>query len=140
MPQKYEQEIDEILRRMESQLPREPLRRRLNRRFAGLSDAIVPRLAVRPTPTALLLAGLAMVLLSYVLRAFVPGAGTPLTILAIAFFIGALVLSISRSRRRHAPGWRGRRLDNRASEPLIWTSLVRWYQNWRESRRRRSRY
>ena len=139
MPQKYEQEIDEILRRMESRLPRQPLRRRLSRRFAALSDAVVPRVAVRPTPTGLLLAGLAAVLLASILRAFIPGIGTPLSVLAVALFVGALVLSVARRHRREAPSWRGRPIDY-GRQPLIWTELIRRWQAWREPRRRRSHF
>jgi hypothetical protein len=140
MPQKYEQEIDEILRRMDARLPRESLGRRLRRGFAGFLDAVLVRITFRPTPTGLLLAGLAVAFLGVILRAFFPGVGTPLTVLALVLFVGALVLSVFRSRRRRTPGWRGRSIDYRSSEPLIWTSLVRRYQAWRDSRRRRSHY
>ena len=139
MPQKYEQEIDEILRRMEHRLPRQSLRWRLNRRFAGFSDAIMPRLAVRPTPTGLLLAGLAVVLIATILGGFVRGIGMPLAVLAVALFVGALVLSVARRHRREAPSWRGRPIDY-GRQPLIWTELIRRWQAWRESRRRRSHF
>ncbi len=140
MPQKYEQEIDEILRRMESRLPRRSLRWRLKRRFAALSDAIQPRLAVRPTPTVLLLAGLVAIFLGSILRAFIPGVGTPLALLALALFVGALVLSVARSRRYPRAGWRGRPIDYGRGQPLIWDSLIRRWHAWRESRRRRSHF
>ena len=139
MPQKYEQEIDEILRRMESRLPRQPLRRRLSRRFAALSDAVVPRVAVRPTPTGLLLAGLAAVLLASILGAFIPGVGTPLSVLAVALFVSALVLSVTRSRRYPRAGWRGRSMDY-GRQPLVWDGLIRRWRDWRETRRRRSHF
>ena len=140
MPQKYEQEIDEILRRMETRLPRQPLRRRLGRRFAALSDAIVPRLAVRPTPTGLLAAGLVAILLGTILRGFVAGVGVPLALLALVLFASALVLSVSRSRRGPRRGWRGRPIDNGREQPLIWDGLIRRWRNWRDSRRHRSHF
>jgi hypothetical protein len=140
MPQKYEQEIDEILRRMDSRKLRVPFRRRLGRRFAGLASIISPLPKLRPTPTGLLLAGLMVALLGYLLRSFVPGVGTPLIVLALALFIGALALSVFRSRRRSAPGWRGRRIEYRPTDPLIWSGLARRVKAWRDSRRRRSRF
>jgi hypothetical protein len=140
MPQKYEQEIDEILRRMEPRLSRVTLRRRFSSRVAIIANAVLGRLVIRPTPTGLLLAGLVFAFLGYILRGFVVGIGTPLVVVAIALFVSALVLSVSRSRRRPAAGWRGRRIDYRTSEPLIWASLVRRYRAWRDSRGRRSRF
>ncbi len=139
MPQKYEQEIDEILRRMESRLPRQSLRRRLGRRFAALSNAVLPHLAVRPTPTGLMAAGLIAILLATILRAFLPGVGVPMAVLALALFLSALVLSVSRSRRQTRMGWRGRPVDY-GRQPLIWDGLIRRWRNWRDSRHRRSRF
>jgi uncharacterized membrane protein YdbT with pleckstrin-like domain len=139
MPQKYEQEIDEILRRMESSLPRQPLRRRLSRRFAALSDAIGPRLAVRPTPTGLLAAGVVAVVLASILRAFIPGIGMPLAVLALVLFVSAIVVSVTRSRRSRRAGWRGRPMEY-GRQPLVWDGLIRRFRAWRESRRRRSHF
>ena len=140
MPQKYEQEIDEILRRMDSRLPRDSIRRSLGRRFASLSNTIPSIPHIRPTPTGLLLAGLIVALLGYILRAIIPGISTPLIVLAIGLFVGALALSVFRSRRRQPPGWRGRRIDYGPREPLLWSSLARRIQDWRDSRRRRTRF
>ncbi len=140
MPQKYEQEIDEILRRMDSRLPRQSLRWRLRRRFAALSDAVQPRLAVRPSPTGLLAAGLVAVLLASILRAFLPGVGMPLALLALVLFVSALVLSVSRSRRQPRVGWRGRPIDYGQNQPLVWDGLIRRWRTWRDARHRRSRF
>ena len=138
MPQKYEQEIDEILRRMEARPPRQPLLWRLSRRFAAVVDAILPRLAVRPTPTGLLVAGLITVLIMSILRAFIPGVGVPLAALAFVFFVSAIALSVYRSRRHPQRMWRGRPMDYGRDQPLVWDGLIRRWRAWRESRRRRS--
>jgi hypothetical protein len=138
MPQKYEQEIDEILRRMEAGAPRQPLGQRLRRRFADFSDAIAPRLAVRPSPTGLLAAGLIAVILGAVLRPFYASVGLPLAVLALVLFVSGIVLSVFRSRRHPRPTWRGRQMDYGRSQPLVWDGLARRWRAWRDSRHRRS--
>ncbi len=141
MPQKNEREIDEILRRMDTFLPEEPMRRRLRRSVGNWLAAVSPRLGLKLTAGRLMVAGLALVLLSYLLRAAAPALTTPAGLLALACFVGALVLSVARARRRPAMGWRGRSLDYyRPNEGLVWQDWLRRWRAWRRGKRRGPRY
>jgi hypothetical protein len=138
MPQKYEREIDDILRRLGGTLPSEPppARVRLLRERVRW-QARLPRLAVpRVTPSGLLLASIGLALLSYILQAFQPALAAGLALLAFLLFSGSIVTSIVRGRRRPALGWRGRPWNDRSGEPAL---LENWWHHWRDwlSRRRR---
>jgi hypothetical protein len=137
MPQKYEREIDEILRRMDTFLPAESLPRRLRRRGRAALDALGQRFAGRVSisPTNLMLAGLVLAFLGYLLRTFVPSVSAPISLVALAFFVGALALSISRSRRNPRMGWRGRSIEY-SSRGLVWEGWLRRWQQWRRARKR----
>ena len=139
MSQKYEREIDEILRRMDSTLPHEQphrrLYRRIRRRLTGLQ---LPTLHV--TPSALMVAALLLALLSYVLRAFLPSLTAPAGLLALGAFVGAIVLSVAQNRRRRPSGWRGRPIDCAVEEPSVWEGWLRRLREWRRGRRRGPHY
>lgn len=139
MPQKYEREIDEILRRMDAFLPSRPStppHRRLWWRLRGWVSGRSPRLGVRATPSSLMVAGLVIALTGYVLGRLAPSLSAPLSILALALFVGALALSIARNRRRRPAGWRGRPLDYQTGGGLIWAGWLRRWREWRRARRR----
>ena len=137
MPQKYEREIDEILRQMDTFLPEEPRHRRLGKRLRALLAVHQPWGLVRPSPGQLMAAGLALVLLSYLLRAVAPALAAPTGLVALVCFVGALALSVIRSRRRPVVGWRGRMLDHPPSEGLLWRDWLRRWRAWRQGRRQR---
>jgi len=135
MPQKYEREINEILRRMDTYLPREPLHRRVRRRVGSWLGVWRPWLGVRITPSHLMVAGLVFAMLSYLLRAFLPSLTAPAGLLALALFVGAIALSIAQSRRRRPASWRGRTIDYSPNEGLLWEGWLRRWREWRRTRR-----
>lgn len=150
MPQKYEREIEDILRRMGGTLPSESRAERTRRWFRRLRRRFSsgPRLVVSPrssderssfdrspagstvTPNGLLLASLGLAFLSFVMMAFQPSAAGWLALLAVLLFFGSIAYSIVRSRRRSAPRWRGRYLDDRGYGRSAWTDLSRRWRGW----------
>src|SRR5689334_14911916 len=115
MPERWEREIDELLRRREAKLRREPMSRRVSRKSApftsGLSGAM--RQFLRGTPVEqFMVASIFLVAVAFVLS-IIPGAfelARWASLLSILFFVLALALSVA-ARRGHGPpnqkSWRG---------------------------------
>ena len=149
MPQKYEREIEDILRRMGGTIPSESKGERARRwfgharrRFSGrlrLVDAPPPTLFAI-TPGGLLAASLGVAFLSFVVQAIQPGVAAWLAILACLMFVGAIVFSVVRGRRRDAPKWRGRTMRDREGDESLWTDLHRRWRVWLARRQRGSRF
>jgi hypothetical protein len=147
MPERWEQEIDELLRRREAKLRREPVSRRVKRQSApmmsGLSDAF--RSFLRRTPVEqFMIASLALVAVAFLLNIF-PGTLTLArwaSLLSILLFVLAIALSVAGRRGGQAPPgskrWRDRDVgygsNYGAPQPTIWESLRTW---WRRRRFRR---
>jgi preprotein translocase subunit SecG len=148
MPEQWEREIDELLRRREAKLRREPVSRRVVRRSApmmsGLSGAF--RSFLRRTPVEqFMIASLALVALAFLLN-ILPGTlalARWASLLSILFFVLAIALSVA-SRRGYGPQgsnpkrWRDRDVGYGSnygpSQPSLWESLRTW---WRRRRFRR---
>jgi hypothetical protein len=147
MPERWEREIDELLRRREAKLRREPVSKRVARGSApmmsGLSGAF--RSFLRRTPVEqFMIASIFLVAGSFVLG-FIPsmaGVARWASLLSILFFVLALALSVA-ARRGHgtdAPKrWRDRDVGygssyGPAQPPSLWVSLRTW---WRRRRFRR---
>jgi hypothetical protein len=150
MPQKYEREIEDILRRMGGTLPSESRIERawhwLQRVRWRLSGG--PRLvgAPRPpsrgspigrlssqlalTPSGLLAISLGVALLSFVFQAVQPGIAAWLALLAFLTFFGSITYSVVRGRRNSPPSWRGQYLDDRDDRGSVWTGLGRRWRVW----------
>lgn len=133
MPEKFEREIDEILRKASfSSVPG----------GGGHSPGWMASLAAGwqqlvadVSPARLLAYGLGLALAGYVFRWFVPEAAGPLTLLALVFLVGGLIASMSRRRARPPSGWRGRQFEtNNQQFADIWQSLKRRWANWRRGR------
>lgn len=132
MPQKYEREIDEILRRFDDWPPRRVRRRRALPVGAWISR--FPSVHLRMSPTTLFVTSVALALLGYLIRPIVPSLAMPLSLLGLAVFVAALVFSLTRSRSRHPAMWRGRPMH--LTGPTWWDSLrYRWHA-WRRRRHR----
>src|SRR3954451_13315097 len=124
MPEQWEREIDELLRRREAKLRREPVSRRVVRRSApmmsGMSGAF--RSFLRRTPVEqFMIASLALVALAFFLNIF-PGTLTLArwaSLLSILLFVLAIALSVAGRRGQNPPGgtrhWRDRDIGNYGS-------------------------
>lgn len=141
MPERWEREIDELLRRREAKLRREPMSRRVSRSSApfrsGLSGAF--RQFLRGTPVEqFMVASIFLVAVAFLLS-IIPGAfelARWASLLSILFFVLALGLSVA-GRKGGAPGqkrWRDRDVNYEQSYPSVWESLRTW---WRRRRFRR---
>jgi hypothetical protein len=145
MPERWEQEIDELLQRREAKLRREPVTRRVRRRSApmmsGLSEAF--RSFLRRTPVEqFMIASLALVAVAFLFNIF-PSTlvlARWASLLSILLFVLAIALSVAGRRGQGPPGakrWRDRDVgygSNYGNQPTLWDSLRTW---WRRRRFRR---
>lgn len=146
MSNRYEREIEELLKRMEGGRegsPRpEPLPRRRPHRTSRV-EAFLHRIwrgFLRSSPIEqFMIAGVVLALLSAVLQTFSARAAFYAGVISVVLFVLALTISVV-SRRRGGLGtekkWRGRPMNARPSTPFWWLLLVqlrRWWQ-WRRPR------
>jgi hypothetical protein len=150
MPERWEREIDELLRRREAKLRREPVSKRVARSSApmmtGLTGAF--RSFLRRTPVEqFMIASIFLVAASF-LVSFIPsmaGVARWASLLSILFFVLALALSVAARRGHGTAGggepkrWRDRDVGygssyGPAEPPSLWVSLRTW---WRRRRFRR---
>ncbi len=108
---KYEEEIDEILKKLDGTLPSEPVTQRARRRFQEIGRALGPILAGPVSAIRVghvMLLSLALMIASYILP--LPSDWrTALGILGLALFLVTLVLSFLGARRpKYEPRWRGK--------------------------------
>lgn len=146
MPERWEREIDELLRRREAKLRREPVSRRVVRRSAPFMSGAsgVLRSFLRRTPVEqFMIASLFLVAVAF-LCTLIPGAAMVArwaSLLSILFFVLALALSVA-GRRGYGPPtakhWRDREINYGrpypSSHPSLWDSVRTW---WRRRRFRR---
>jgi hypothetical protein len=128
---KYEREIEEILRKASFKGPK---RRPGANWTAGFASAAQHHL-IGWSPTRLLALGMVLALVGYFVRDFVPGVGAPLSLLALLLLLAGLVLSMSQRNGRRAPGWRGRSWESSPSGPDLWAGLKQRWDLWRRGRR-----
>ncbi|HEX5415965.1 MAG TPA: hypothetical protein VFZ25_09890 [Chloroflexota bacterium] len=127
MPEKYEREIEEILRRSSFQ-PSRPKRR------SGWLAGFVSEgkhFSADVSPLKLLAFGIILALAGYLIGAFLPTIGGFLSLLAVVFLVGGFVLEIRRRRYHRPPLWRGRRVDEPISYREVWRSFKRRWDTWR---------
>ena len=131
MSEKYEREIEELMHRLEGRMRREPLSRRMSRRFRPYSSGFRSAFAGflrRPPTEQFMMAGMGLVLVSLVLSvlSLQMWAGW-VSILSVVFFVAGLALALT---HRQSPGyqqrWRGQEINYRANGPNLWTSLRTW--------------
>jgi hypothetical protein len=135
MSDRYEREtIDEFLHRLEGKMRREPLSRRMSRRFQPYSRSFRQSFGAflrRPPAEIFMITSLALVVVSYLQSIFAQHnwafyAGS----LSIVFLILGIAMGVM---ARHSPGyrkrWRGRELDyNSYGTPRWWSSLRNWFR------------
>jgi len=132
MSDRYEREIDELLHRLEGRMRREPLSRRLSRRFRPYSSGLRGAFAAflrRPPTEQFMIAAMVLVVVSFVLSNFLGLSkwGFYASVLSIACFVFGIALSLAgRQSPRYRKKWRGRELDYDSLGPSIWTHLRNW--------------
>jgi hypothetical protein len=133
MSNRYEREIDELLRQLEKRLDREPLARRLGRRLDGAIGTVrgwlVP-ITARSLAEQMIFWSIVLVLLTFPMRYLVPRLTVYLSLASIVLFVGGIVLSISR-RRRVEHRWRGRVIDLSARMSWRWR-VMSWIRRIRK--------
>ena len=130
MPEKYEREIEEILRKTSFSAPKR------NQRSSGWMNGLAMawrQYTADVSPTRLLVLGMALALVGYFARAFVPELSFPLSLLALALLIGGLALSMSQRNYRQPRRWRGQVIDTSFSD--VWSDLKKHWDDWRRRRR-----
>lgn len=150
MPERWEREIDELLRRREAKLRREPVTKRVARSSAPMMSGLsgVFRSFLRRTPVEqFMIASIFLVAGSFLLS-FIPSMAAVArwaSLLSILFFVLALALSVAARRGQGPAGtgepkrWRGNDVGygsnyGPAEPPTLWVSLRTW---WRRRRFRR---
>ncbi len=136
MSSQWEREIDELLRRREAKLRREPLSRKLSRRggpfYAGLSGAFRSFLR-RPPVEQFMIASIFLVALTFLLQTIriAPTLAYWAGILSLLFFVLAMALSVAGHRGfgpRGTKRWRDREVEYGSPYPSIWSSLRGWFR------------
>ena len=126
MSQKYEREIDEIVRRrMDDRLPAENSDSRPQADIGKSVRGVVGGVMWRITPTRLLVLGVVLAFSGYFLRFASPLFAALAGLLSVIVLISALVISILGSKTvvRSERLWRGRELDYRIYEG---PRLIHW--------------
>ena len=145
MSEKWEREIDELLRRREAKLRREPVGRRFARRSAPFRSSAsgVARSILRRTPVEqFMIASIFLVAVAFLMNFlnFLPGAATIAqwaSLLSLLLFVLAIALSVmGRRGSSNSSGkrWRDRDVSYGSSHPTVWDQLRHW---WRRRRFRR---
>jgi hypothetical protein len=131
VPEKYEREIDDILRKSSFSPPRGP------GRPPGWKTGFASewqRNLTSLSPTRLLAFGLVLALVGYVLREFAPSLGATVSLIALVLLLSGLALSMSRRSSQRSRNWRGRSLDGPSAGAELWQDLKKRWQNWRRGR------
>lgn len=143
MPQKYEREIDEILRRMDTGpaptgrvlTPLPPIERPPPRRARFNWSGSV---RVNITPSTLMIGALSLAIVTYPLQWVYPPAVGAAGLVSAAMLIGAVLLSIF-GARRGGPSrtWRGQpmELGRGVSFDLGTSGIARRWRRWKARRR-----
>jgi hypothetical protein len=145
MSERWEREIDELLRRREAKLRREPVSRRFARRSAPFRSGLsgVARRFLRGTPVEqFMIASLFLVAVAFVLNVIPGAAGMArwASLLSLLLFVLSLGLSVMgrRGNGQQQKRWRdqdvGYGSSHGASHPSVWESLRVW---WRRRRFRK---
>lgn len=130
MPDKYEREIEEILRKARFSAPKG------KQGSPGWTNDLASawrRHTANVSPTRLLVLGMVLALVGYFLREFIPELGFPMSLLALALLIGGLAISMSQQNQRPRPGWRGQVINSPVND--VWADLKKRWDDWRRRHR-----
>jgi hypothetical protein len=141
MSERWEREIDELLRRKEGRLRGEPVSRRFARRSAPFTSGLsgVFRSFLRRQPVEqFMIASIFLVALTFFLQMFrlLPTVSYWTGILSLLFFVLALALSVAGRRGfgpRASKRWREQEIEYSSAHPSLWDNLRHW---WRRRRLR----
>jgi hypothetical protein len=146
MSEKWERELDELLRRREAKLRREPVSRRFARRsapFRTSASGIGRSLLRRPPAEQFMIASIFLVAVAFLMSIIPSGASIArgASLLSLLFIVLGLALSVMGRRGPGQSGgtkrWRDRDVSyGRSSSgyPSVWEQLRHW---WRRRRFRR---
>src|SRR5581483_6599017 len=141
--ERYQREIEELLRRLDGRPRPEPLSRRLSRRTAGFRSGFQSALRSflrRPPVEQFMIASIALVLVSLILGLPMFGALATVaywtSILGLLFFVLAIGLSIANRRPSSSGGcggggdryWRGQVIEYRPRNEGFFGRLRRWFR------------
>jgi hypothetical protein len=141
MSERWEREIDELLRRKESRLRGEPVSRRFARRsapFATGASGVFRSFLRRPPVEQFMIASIFLVAATFLLQMLkvAPVLAYWASILSLLFFVLAIALSVAGHRGfgpRGGKRWRDREIEYHSPYPSLWDNLRNWF------RRRRHR-
>jgi hypothetical protein len=126
VPEKYEREIEEILRKTSFSAPKG------SHRSSGWMNDLASawrQHTADVSPTRLLVIGMVLALVGYFVRGFIPELGFPMSLVALGFLVGGLVVSMSQRNSRQPSRWRGQVIDVPVNN--LWVSLKRRWDDWR---------
>ena len=134
MPDRIQQEIEELLARLETFPPKRPLSSRLKYGISGFFRSIGNALSSLPVPN--LSAGhILLIAIAMIVIAFMIGGGSDIVrwviIAGFVLFIAAFVLSLRRQSQPQGKLWRGKPMD--LNGPGVGERLRSWWR--RRSRR-----
>ncbi len=125
MPDKYKNEIEEILKQAEEVLSKEPskgAKKDKDGQGKTLKPLSLGTLSLKPG--RIMIAGIALLLLALILNSIVPFTVAPLVWTGLAMFVIAYVLFFIQPRSSsYAKRWRGRLIEERT--PLV-ERVKRW--------------
>ncbi len=139
MPEKYEREIEELLRQMGDLAQQEGWRTRLRRRWgriAGYFHTRTHSLDRILTPGNIIKASLLLLVASFLLRAFVPRLSVYAYLIGLVLLVVGIAAFVLSERSAPEHRWRGRIIDLSGQQQPWWISI--WYR-WRDFWHRPSR-
>ncbi len=136
MPEQWEREIDDLLRRREGRLRGEPVSRRFARRgapFASGLSGVLRSVLRRPPVEQFMIASIFLLVVSYPLQMLriAPTLAYWAGVLSVLLFVLAIALSVAGHRRldgRDSKRWRDRDISYGSTSPSMWSSLRSWFR------------
>jgi hypothetical protein len=136
MPERYEREIEELLRQIGDLSPREASSARLRRAWGNLahqSQQATQSLGRYLTPGNLVKAALALLLGSLLLRAMMPSFSVYAYLIGLVLLVVGIAGFVLTDRPAPEQRWRGRIIELPNNRPPWWLELwQRWVNFWKK--------